>query len=74
MKIKEISGKNEKELKDLLLEKKQNVYNLMLDNKQNKLKNTRSIFIARKEVAVILTLMREKQLAEAEKKEVKGIK
>ena len=63
MKIKEISGKNEKELKELLLEKKKDLQNLKLDNKQNKLKNTRSIFNTRKEIAKIMTLMKEKELA-----------
>lgn len=70
MKIKEISGKNEKELKDLLLEKKRELQNLKIDNKQNKLKNTRSIFNTRKEIAKIMTLIRERELvAKEEKKE-----
>lgn len=63
MKIKEISGKNEKELKDLLKEKRDALVNLKLDNKQNKLKNTRSIFNTRKDIRRILTLIREKELA-----------
>jgi len=71
MKIKEISGKNEKELKDLLLEKKRDLQDLMLDNKQNKLKNTRSIFNTRKEIAKILTLMKEKELASQKVEEKK---
>lgn len=71
MKIKEISGKNEKELKELLLEKKRDLQNLMIDNKQNKLKNTRSIFNTRKEIAQIMTLMKERQLAGSEKSKEK---
>lgn len=71
MKIKEISGKNEKELKELLLEKKRDLQNLMIDNKQNKLKNTRSIFNTRKEIAQIITLMKERQLAGSEKSKEK---
>ena len=62
MKLKEIIGKSEKELKDLLEEKRQDLFKLNLDNKQNKLKNTRSIFNTRKEIARILTLIREKEL------------
>jgi len=62
MKLKEITGKNEKELKDLLKEKRQELFNLNLDNKQNKLKNSRSIFNTRKEIARIMTLIRERQL------------
>lgn len=34
-----------------------------LDKAQNKLKNTRLIFLKRKEVAFILTLIREKELS-----------
>jgi len=36
---------------------------LMLDLKQNKLKNTRLIFWKRKEIALILTALKEKELA-----------
>ena len=63
MKVKEIAGKSETELKSLLKEKRKELFNLNLDNKQNKLKNTRSLFNTRKEVARILTLMREQELA-----------
>lgn len=61
--IKEIYTKSEKELKVLLLEKKKELFNLKLNNKQNKLKNTRIIFNTRKEIARILTLIKEKELA-----------
>lgn len=67
MKIKEISGKNEKELKDLLKEKRDELSNLKLDNKQNKLKNTRSIFNVRKDISRILTVLKERELAEKNK-------
>lgn len=60
--LKEINTKSEKELKVLLTEKRKELFNLKLDNKQNKLKNTRMIFNMRKEIARILTLIREKQL------------
>jgi len=63
MKIKEIIGKGEKELKDLLSEKQEELFKLKLDNKQNKLKNTRSIFNTRKDIARILTLIKERELA-----------
>lgn len=72
MKIKEISGKDEKELKELLKTKKKELIDLKLENKQNKLKNTRSIFNTRKEIARIMTLIREKQLQTV--KEVKPAK
>jgi len=73
MKIKEISGKDEKELKDLLKTKRKDLLDLKLENKQNKLKNTRSIFNTRKEIAKIMTLIREKELFTA-KEEVKAAK
>lgn len=63
MKLREIAGKSEKDLRELLLEKRQELFKLNLDNKQNKLKNTRSIYNSRKEIARILTLIREKGLA-----------
>lgn len=65
MKIKEMIGKSEKELKDLLKDKRKELFDLNLENKQNKLKNTRSLFNTRKEIARILTLIREKELAAA---------
>lgn len=61
--LKEIYSKSEKELKELLENKREEFFKLNLDNKQNKLKNTRSIFNTRKEIARILTLIREKELA-----------
>ena len=60
--LKEIIGKSDKELKELLAEKREEFFKLNLDNKQNKLKNTRSIFNTRKEIARILTLIKEKEL------------
>lgn len=61
--LKEIYSRTEKELKDLLITKRSDLSKLNIDNKQNKLKNTRSIFNTRKEVARIMTLIREKELA-----------
>jgi len=66
MKLKEIIGKSEKELRELLAEKREELFKLNLDNKQNKLKNTRSIYNLRKEIARILTLIRERELAPKE--------
>lgn len=61
-KVNEIANKNEKELKELLLQKREDLFKVAIDNKQNKLKNTRSIFNTRKEIARIMTLIREKEL------------
>jgi large subunit ribosomal protein L29 len=76
MKLKEITGKSIKELNELLKEKQAELFNINLENRQHKLKNTRSIFNTRKEIAKILTLIREKELAnpanENEGKEAKA--
>ena len=64
--LKQIANKSEKELRELLKSKKEDLFKLNLDNKQNKLKNTRSIYNSRKEIARILTLIRERELAPKE--------
>lgn len=65
--IKDISSRTEKDLRDLLKTKREDLFKLNLDNKQNKLKNTRVIFNTRKEIARVMTLIKEKQLAEEAK-------
>lgn len=50
------------ELKKLLQDLKSALFSLSLDKTQNKLKNTRSIYLKRKEVAQIATVLREKEL------------
>ena len=50
------------ELKKLLQDLKSTLFSLSLDKTQNKLKNTRSIYLRRKEVAQIATVLREKEL------------
>lgn len=60
--LKQIANKSEKELRELLKSKKEDLFKLNLDNKQNKLKNTRAIYNSRKEIARILTLIREREL------------
>ncbi len=64
--LKEIYSKTEKELRDLVKEKREELFRLNLDLRQNKLKNTRSIFYTRKEIARLLTLIREKELSPKE--------
>lgn len=74
MKIKEVIGKSENELKSLLKEQRAELFKLNMDNKQNKLKNTRSIFNLRKDISRTLTLIKEKELTapvEVAKAEVK---
>jgi len=63
---KELFTRSEKELRKALKEAKETLFNLNLDNKQNKLKNTRQLFWKRKEIALILTALKEKEIANAE--------
>jgi ribosomal protein L29 len=60
---KEMFAKNEKELRKMLKEGKAALLDLMLDLGQNKLKNTRLIFWKRKEIALIKTALKEKELS-----------
>jgi large subunit ribosomal protein L29 len=59
---KEIFNKNLKELKAVLKDARETLFNLKLDKAQDKLKNKRSIFNKKKEIARILTAIREKEL------------
>ncbi len=65
MKLKDkklIFEKSEKELIKDLKEAKVALFNLKLEKSQNKLKNTKSLFWKRKEIAWILTILKEKEL------------
>ena len=63
---KELFTRSEKELRKALKEAKEALFNLVLDNRQNKLKNTTQIFWKKKEIALILTALKEKEFAYAE--------
>jgi len=63
---KELAGKSRDELITLLKKKREELAKLRLDNSQKKLKNTRLLFSYRKDVAKILTLLREMELQHAE--------
>ena len=60
--VRELFAKSDKELKKMLSEARESLLDLNLDLKQNKLKNTRSIFWKRKEIALIRTFLREKEI------------
>lgn len=60
---KELFTRSEKELRKVLKETRDALFNLGLENKQNKLKNTRQIFWKKKEIAWVLTALKEKELA-----------
>lgn len=59
---KEIFTKPEKELKKMLVQAKEDLFKFNMELAQRKLKNTRQIFWKKKEIAFILTALREKQL------------
>ena len=61
---KELHLKSLEDLKTLVKDAKELLSNLNLDKTQNKLKNTRQIFLKRKEIAQILTVIRGKELLE----------
>jgi ribosomal protein L29 len=54
---KELQIKKTEELKKMLTEAEKSLLTAQLDNKQSKLKNTRSIFTIRKQIAVIKTIL-----------------
>ncbi len=60
---KQIFEKPEKELKKSLSEAKDDLFKLEVELSQRKLKNTRQIFWKKKEIALILTALKEKELA-----------
>ena len=67
---KELHKKTLPELKGILIEIKKALQAAKMERAQNKLKNTRLIFLKRKELALTLTLINEKSIL-AEKKDIK---
>ena len=63
---KELFAKSNIELKKILSEAREAVLDINLELKQNKLKNTRSLFWKRKEIALIKTALREKEILAVE--------
>lgn len=59
---KQIFEKSQKELIKDLKEAREALLNLKLEKSQNKLKNTKSLFWKKKEIALILTILKEKEL------------
>ncbi|MFH1186802.1 MAG: 50S ribosomal protein L29 [Candidatus Levyibacteriota bacterium] len=64
---KDLFTKDIKELKNMLKEARDALFSLKMEKTQNKLKNTRSIFFKRKEIARILTIMKRKEFENAKK-------
>ncbi len=65
---KELHLKNLQELNKLIIDAKDALSGLRLDKTQNKLKNTSSLSLRRKEIAQMLTIIRGKELSEKEAK------
>jgi len=61
---KELFGKDIETLTKSLKDARSELAGLIVDNSQFKLKNMRSIFNKKKEIAMILTAKREKELAQ----------
>lgn len=62
MKIKEIREKNDKELIKMLAEKRENLRDIRFKIASNQYKNNQEISLTKKDVAKILTVMRERIL------------
>lgn len=63
---KEIKIKTIGELKQMIHDAHSELISLQLEKTQNKLKNTRSIFLKRKEIAYILTILKLKEFEHEE--------
>lgn len=61
----EVQEKSVEALKQDVAEARKELFQLTLDNQMRKLKNTRAIFMKRKEIARMLTAMKAKEVANA---------
>lgn len=59
---KELENRTVAELKTMIVKAKEELFSLVLDQRRNKLKNVRLVFTKKKEIAVIFSKMREKEL------------
>lgn len=69
---KDLFTKNIKELTQILKEKKDSIFSLRMLKVQEKLKNKKEILFKRKDIARILTILKQKQSVEAQKVPVEG--
>lgn len=60
--LQSLRNKDVKELGEMVREARSALSTINLDMVQNKIKNTKTFFEKRKEIAQILTIMREKEL------------
>ncbi len=63
---KELFTKADKELTKMLSQAREDLFKLNMELKQRKLKKTSQVFWKRKEIAMILTALKEKQLIKKE--------
>lgn len=66
----EILTKDVKELIKMLKDLRNELFNLRLDQSQNKLKNNKAIFFKRKEIALVLTALNKAKTKGAENENV----
>lgn len=66
---KELNIKTEVELKNLLKEARNLLFSLKVEQSQGKLKNKKSVFTKRKEIAFLLTILRQKELMKGKSNE-----
>lgn len=59
---KELHTKTKNELLKILKDAQETLLKLSLDKAQNKLKNTRALFNTRQKIAILQTILREKEL------------
>lgn len=59
---KDLHTKTIKELRTMLKNARDAVFEAKIEKSQNKLKNTRAIFLKRKEIAQILSIIKEKEI------------
>ena len=59
---KDLHTKTIKELQTMLKNARDAVFEAKIEKSQNKLKNTRAIFLKRKEIAQILSIIKEKEI------------
>ncbi len=59
---KELHGRTENELLKMVKDGEEILLTYRLDKVQNKLKNTRDLFNTRKKIAILRTILREKEL------------
>lgn len=60
--LKEFANKTKEELREILKKEREDIGKAILESRVKKIKNLRAIFVKRKDIAKIKTLIREKEL------------